>query len=160
MIYKGYTDGKLTSVIAECDCGCGGFDFRLFGDTVFVSYMGSLFYAYQGKFNNIKFLYKKLHRKELCLADSVLTKTDVTELISALKEFKFEKEDNSFYDNVSHIEFEKLKFENDDIEEYELLLLYDGSSLSILRGKVFHGFDISFKEKDFISFIDMLENNL
>ena len=152
MIYKNFENGKLKNIIAMCDCGCSGFNFQLFDDTVFISVYGSNFYSYQnpGRLNRRAF-FKKLLRKENVISDVILSKEEVKELLEALESFQFSQDDGETYQNESHLELSPLKW--DDITEYELLLIYEGNLSSIIRHKTYRGFEIALKEKEFNSLI-------
>lgn len=149
MIYKGYENKKLNNVLAMCDCGCSGFNFKLFDDTVFISTYGDNFYTYQkpGAFTR-RALYRKIFKKENVINDVILPKEEVEELLEALEGFEFTPDTGDMYENESHLELSPIEWDN-DILEYELLLIYDGSLASIIRRKTYRGFEVALKEKEF-----------
>jgi len=157
MIYKNYENSKLKNVLAMCDCGCSGFNFKLFDDTVFISTYGDNFYSFQrpGRINR-RALFRKLTKKENVLQDVILTKEDVKELIEALKSFEFTPDDDDTYENVSHLVLSPITWD-DNFVEYELLLIYDGSLASIVKHKTYRGFEIALKENEFKEFVKEME---
>ena len=159
MIYKNYKDSKLTDVLVMCDCGCSGLNFKLFGDVVFISTYSDSFYTYQkpSRFNR-KALFRKVFKKENVINDIILPTEEVDELINALECFEFSPDDGDTYENSSHLKLSPITIDN-DLLEYELLLVYDGNLMSILRNKTYRGFEVALKEKEFTEFVNKLKSD-
>ena len=166
MIYSGVLNTSFltetTSIIAMCDCGCGEFVFRNSGDTMFISIHGDLFSVCQGRFKNIKLLGKKLSKGKPILADIIIPQTDYLQLIELLENIDFGPDEGSSYKNISHIEVEKIDMDivPNEYIDYNLSLVYDGSMASIVRNKVYQGFEICLKEDEFRSFVEYLKRKI
>lgn len=163
MVLTNYEDNQLTDVIAVCDCGCSAIAFKLMDDTVFASVYGLKFNDEQRLWrltDAIKTIGKKITgKREIYIADIILSSDDVKKLISCLDEFSFTEDDGSFYSNDSHLELHPIEFDN-TLEAWEIMVKYDGSLWSVLRNKTYRGYEIAFKKEEFKLFISYLRNRM
>ena len=161
MFYKQYEDKKLKNVLVMCDCGCSGFKFEILDDEIFISVLSSQFYERQESRikENIKHFTKKLLRKDTYVADIIVKADELKEVIKTLERFKFTKGEGIKHKNDSHLAIYPIEF-NDKIEEYELLIQYDGSLLDIARNKVFRGSEICLNEDEWKTLLNYLKRKV